>query len=167
MTIRASGARARLMMLSELTAALTAAIVLTGCDPGYRYRPEGWKVVGQSTALWSTSIGDVILEHGGIGGLTINKDIGPEFEIRNRSRHSFVLERAELVTPGGRQPGKFLTGAVDDVRTVKPGATRRVPVFWDFSQPANEVLGANPQIVLEYRLNNEPGRLVITYERVG
>jgi len=141
--------------------------LLVGCDPGFRYRPQGWRMVDESGAEWSTSIGDVILTHWGIAGTVGADGMHPEFEIHNRSARPLVLERIELVTPAGRYPGELPENGAIEARTVNAGATDRIGFLWTFSQPVTGALGATPQIVLEFRLEDQRERLVINYERVA
>jgi hypothetical protein len=142
--------------------------MLAACDPGFRYRPQQWQA-DKSSFFWTTSIGEIRLQHWGIGDLIGSRGVTPEFEIRNTSPYSLVIERAELITASGRQTGKLpqINGKdAVEARTVRGGATRRIAVLWEFPTPALDVLGPAPQIVIEYRLNDRPERLVINYERV-
>src|SRR5262245_59486164 len=149
---------------------LAPVLAIVGCDRLFLYRPQQWQPVSSSTTRWSTSVGDVFIQHSGIGELTGSHGVMPEFEIRNMSRSSFVLQSAELVTATGRHNGGLpqIDGKdVPEARMVKAGATRRIAILWQFSKHAMDVLGSNPQIILEYRLDDRMQRLVIDYERVS
>lgn len=145
---------------------LALATVVAACDPGYRYGPVDWQVINEG-ALWSTSFDDVALTHRGIGGLIGSEYIVPQFDIRNGSNRSLVLERAELVTAAGRQPGELPGAGAIEARTINAGATASIPILWNLPQPAINALGMRPIIVLEFRHGQESRSLTIRYERVS
>jgi hypothetical protein len=154
-----------LLTVRRIAILLAATVVLGGCDPGFHYRPQGWKVTSAAGAEWSAPGGDLVVETWGIAVLLGAQTITPEFEVRNRSKDVFVLERAELMIASGVHAGELPEKGAIAWRTVSPGGSRRIPVYWDFPQGANDVLGSNPRIVLEYRMDGEQKRLAIAYER--
>ena len=78
-------------------------LLLTGiaCDPGYQYRPVGWKALIQPSGGWSMSYGLIELQTFGISGIIGSQYISPEFAIRNRSTQVFVLEGAKVTSRTG------------------------------------------------------------------
>jgi len=142
---------------------LSLAVSLLACDNSFRYRPREWQAVNE--AVWSKTIGEVAIEHYGIGGLTGSRGVTPEFVIRNASERTLTVEHVELVTTTGKGDRTRLPSDAIEPRVVPPGASTRVTIFWKLPEPAIDRLGANPQIVVDFRLEDERQRLVIVYER--
>lgn len=144
---------------------LGAVVLLSGCDPARFYRPQGWRAVDGHAATWITSIHDVEIETAGVGGLIGTRMIVPEFIIRNRTEQVFVLESADLLTPTGRRAGRLSPGDLES-RRVRPGAMARIVALWDLQKPLTKDLGSNPQVILEFTLDQRRDRFAITYEQV-
>lgn len=139
--------------------------ILVGCDPGYRYRPRGWSLVEATVATRSATIHGITFTTAGIAGLTGSYGIIPEFDIENPTERTLVLERAELQVAGGSHTGRFPSDGAVAWRSVEPRTSRRITISWEFEQPAIDVLGANPTLLIHFRLGDEQDSVTIVYER--
>jgi hypothetical protein len=142
------------------------AVLFGACDPGFTYRPAGWKAVDQQGGKWSTSAGPVDLETYGISGIVGSTYASPEYTVHNRSDRIVILERAELTTRTGRYFATLPSGGAIEARTVKPGTSQRITVFWEFPKAMPEVLGNSFQVALEFSLGQSGDQVRIKYERV-
>jgi hypothetical protein len=157
-----SGKNLLLMVCSWLVLLL----LLWSCDPGFDYRPRGWQTEDEYNYLWSSSFNGVELRTSGIWGLIGDRNISPEFEIHNGTEQLLSLESAELATDAGRYFGELPDGGAIEWRTVEPGSKGRFPVRWNTDESAIDFLGANPSVILTFRLGDELRQMEITYERI-
>jgi hypothetical protein len=161
-TIRVAVRTSALVWLGVL---LGCAGIASACDPGVRYRPQGWQPIEGNAGRWSTSVRGVTIQQFGIGDLIGARGITAEFEIRNQSNHVVILDSATLIAVEGTQDAELPDHGALDARSVQKAETRRIPIGWSFSKPASEALGESPRIVLTFRFDDEREQLAITYER--
>lgn len=145
---------------------LVVLLLLSGCDPGFSYRPQGWQAAEESDYEWFASFGGVKLTTWGLGGLIGARYLSPEFEFHNSTDQPLVLESVDLVAEAGRHSGELPDGGTIEWRTVEPGSTKRIPIGWDFEERPMDLLGPHPSLILTFRLGDEPHQVEITYERM-
>jgi hypothetical protein len=133
-----------------------------GCDPGFSYRPEGWRSRGYQ---WVSSFHEVGFTTWGITGILGDESITPEFEISNKGSTPVVLESAELWVDGRALLAHLPGRGEARWRTVAPGAVGRITLLWSFNESAHKVLGSRPKIVLKFQQGARPLEVVITYTR--
>jgi hypothetical protein len=95
--------RERLKKLLSLVVCVIACVTTTGCDPGYRMRPEGVSLVD---GTWSASLVGVTLVGRPLGGLIGETWLDNEFHASNDTDADFHIDEAELLVGGRSTPMK-------------------------------------------------------------
>ena len=124
--------------------AVALALVASGCDSGYTYRPMGPK--GKRIERWSETIEGVRFSVDHYNTRSDSTSGFMRLEIANESKRDVVVLGGQLVTQPQSTASKTIDARVPDApegreeRTVPPGASKSVDLFVEFGGSA-AVLG--------------------------
>jgi hypothetical protein len=124
---------------------------VAACDPGYDYRPVGWQ---RSDRDWIWSDKNLEIRMFPVGSLIASDGLIPEIVVRDLAGRPIVVEGSTLITKRRQYSASIATKDLR-YRTVKPGGTLRMPIFFDFDGPIYKVLDETFQMDLAYRIGQE------------
>ena len=144
---------------------LVSASLLIACDPGYTYHPEDWQPLEKGFS-WKKSLDGIDVNIYSFGGLVGSRSISLSVRLTNRTNELLVLEGAELIA----QDHQAFTAKLPDSgdlrwRSVGPNESGSIELYWDFDQPAMDVLGEQPQVTLYLRQGVQTERVEIKFSR--
>jgi hypothetical protein len=134
------------------------------CDRGSSYYPKAW-VAQREGREWVKSLEGVELRTRGISGLLGSDSISPEFIIANRTSASLIIKSATLRAQRFSYPARLPGQGEAKWRTVPPGGTLRIPLFWSLPKPFSEILGEEPEIALDVQQGAVRRTIEIVYAR--
>jgi hypothetical protein len=137
---------------------------LQACDRGASYCPKAW-VAQREGREWSKSLDGVEIRTGGISELLGSDSMSPEFIIVNRTSRSLIMKSATLRAQRILYPARLPGQGEAKWRTVPPGETRRISLFWSFPKPFSDVLGEEPEIALDVQHGTVRRTIEIVYAR--
>lgn len=150
-------------MAGCIAASLCLAILASGCDPGFYYRPVGWNQVGEARWAWST--GGLDLETGGFLGLDGSSGWSVEVTIRNRSAKQAVVTGAELRTKSGDFQSLPVSDEQTVYRTVVPGESKRITLSFRFDRPLKKIVVDPVRLTLHVEFGEEATAIPIELVR--
>ena len=138
----------------RIALALGPLMLLLACDPGYSFQPEGWRQ--DRDGWWSTDQPGFTVRLTATVTLIGAHSLSPEPEITNTSLELLTIVRAELESKGSVFEATLPGRGETHWRTVSAGATRRVPMFFEFARPVSEALGPKLKLRVFYRMGDGP-----------
>ena len=138
--------------------------LIVACDPAFSYRPTS---LGMSDVrTWATSVNGVEIRVGEYEDILGVDYFAPQFQLINSTLSPAVIEGAHLVTASGQYEVQLPGHGELEWRRVAPSSEKTISLAWMFDQPATEVLGERPRIILDLRVGEEEHRLEVGYRRV-
>ncbi len=122
-------------------------LVLSACDPGFAYTPQG--LTRSIDGLWAADVSGVVLETTGISGLIGSEHVGLELRVTNHGEGTCEVTDADLVVGEKVYGAEFVGGGAPEWRSVAPGLTARISLSWNLDEAAVEALGPGPLVRLK------------------
>lgn len=139
-------------------------VVLGACDPAFDYRPVNLR--STDDGRWIADVGDVEIQADSLGGFISSTGLIPTFDLVNRSGAQASIEGAELIIGDESYPADLPGAGELRWRSVNPGESGSISLHWEFDRSAIEVLGEQPELLIDLRIGEELRRVEIDYERV-
>lgn len=139
-------------------------MLAVGCDHGVTYVPIGWTRVAEHK--WSFENQDLHATMISQTMFTSSRWLVPEPEISNSTQANIVFESATIHTQSGTHWGEFGQENKLTRRTVRPGETKRVPMYFSFETPVPNAVGARFTLEVIYRVGPEEKRIVSEFRRI-
>jgi hypothetical protein len=124
--------------VAGLSIAIAFVMTLTACDPGFYYRPEGWKHMEEGR--WSAAIDGLDLETRGFGGLSRSPGWSVEFTVRNNSPRQVTIRRAVIKSEQGEFPSMPVTPENLGWYVVEPLQEKRITLSFRIGRPLAKVV---------------------------
>lgn len=145
-------------------ASVLLVLSVSGCDRGYNYQPVDPQ--GNRLPQWSETVGGVQFSAKPYTTLIGQSAAILYLDIANESDKEAFMLGGQLVTNG-----RTIEAEVDDssegrdARTVSPGASKSVMLFWDLGGSADEVLGPDITWVWRVRIGAAEHSLRVPMQR--
>lgn len=147
-----------------LFAPILLAVSVSGCHPGYRYQPVDAK--GAKLQQWSQTVEGVrfcakpYTTLSGSGNTVVYLDIG------NESDKEVVVCGGQLLTNGRTIDAKIYDSPEGrEARSVSPGTSKAVMLYWDFGGAASDVLGPSITWVWHVQIGDKEHNIRVPMQR--
>ena len=146
--------------LRALTLLTFMSLLAAGCDPALSLRPVGLR---QSDELeWTTEKSSIRFGVPRLGGLIGSEQEIVTLTIENPTSSSVVVDDAVLESKGRTYFAKW---SAKQRRSVEPGATGSINLWFSFDQPIFEVFGDTARLRVNFRVGSEKDSILVNFER--